>query len=49
MYLVSGQHEVRSLTKRSNPLTGDFNGLRGVETTGIEPATPALQRLCSPN
>ena len=25
------------------------NDLRTVETTGIEPATPALQRQCSPN
>ena len=31
------------------PLTPADNGLTGVETIGIEPTTPALQRQCSPN
>ena len=35
--------------KRSKPLTTCVNGLHKVETRGVEPLTPALQRRCSPN
>jgi hypothetical protein len=35
--------------KRNKPLSKTENGLHRVETKGIEPSTPALQRQCSTN